>query len=80
MYTCTIVTTEANSIIKPFHDRMPVMLPKSEEYLWLDPTIRDKEDLLPLLIPYDADEMEAWEVTARMNRPEHDGPENIEPV
>lgn len=80
MYTCTIVTTEANEIVKPFHDRMPVMLPKSDEYLWLDPTIQDNEDLVPLLIPYDADEMETWEVTAEMNRPEHDSPENIKPV
>ncbi len=28
MYTCTIVTTEANELVKPFHDRMPVILPK----------------------------------------------------
>ena len=46
----------------------------------LDPTVQEKEDLLPLLTPYDADEMEAWEVTTRMNGPEYDTPENIKPL
>ena len=44
MYTCTIVTTEANQLVKSFHDRMPVILPKNEEGLWLDPAVEDKED------------------------------------
>jgi putative SOS response-associated peptidase YedK len=80
MCTCTIVTTEANELVKPFHDRMPVILPKSEEDLWLDPAVQDREDLLPLLKPYDADEMETWAVKAKMNRPEYNSPENIKPV
>ena len=80
MYTCTIVTTEANGLVKPFHDRMPAILPKNEEDLWLDPNVRDKEELLTLLRPYDADEMETWEVTPKMNRPEHDAAENIKPI
>ena len=80
VYTCTIVTTEANGLVKPFHDRMPAILSKNEEDLWLDPAVRDKEELLPLLRPYDADEMETWQVTPRMNRPEYDAPENIIPI
>ena len=80
MCTCAIVTTEANELVKPFHDRMPVILPRNEEDLWLDPAVQDKEDLLSLLKPYDADAIETWEVTAKMNRPEYNSPENIKPV
>jgi putative SOS response-associated peptidase YedK len=80
IYTCTIVTTEANDLVMPFHDRMPAMLPKDKEEIWLDPSIEDKEVLLPLLKAYDPAEMEAWEVTAKANRPEYDRPENIRPI
>jgi putative SOS response-associated peptidase YedK len=78
--TCTIITTTANELLKPIHDRMPVIIPQEKEDLWLDSSIEDKEQLLTLLKPYDADEMEAWEVSPAMNRPGYDSPENIKPV
>jgi putative SOS response-associated peptidase YedK len=78
--TCTIITTRANDLLKPIHDRMPVIIPMEREDRWLDPALQDKKELLPLLEPYDADAMEAWEVSPRMNRPGYDSPENIEPV
>jgi putative SOS response-associated peptidase YedK len=80
IYTCTIITTTANNLVKPFHDRMPVILTKSREDVWLDPSIEDNETVLPLLKAYDADAMETWEVTAKMNRPEYDRPENVRPI
>ena len=80
MCTCTIITTTANDLVKPIHERMPVIIPKDKEDLWLDPSVQDKEELLPLLKPYDADEMEAWSVSPMMNRPGYDVPENITPI
>jgi putative SOS response-associated peptidase YedK len=79
IYTCTIITTQANELIKPFHDRMPVILSKGDEDLWLDTKAED-DDLQSLLVPYDPDEMEAWEVAPAVNRPGFDRPENILPV
>ncbi len=55
--TCTIVTTEPNDLIALLHDRMPVLLPKDKEALWLDPKVRDPEALRPLLVPYRSAEM-----------------------
>jgi putative SOS response-associated peptidase YedK len=80
LHTCTIITTSANDLIKPFQDRMPVILLKSDENTWLDPSFRDMEAILPLLTAFDADSMEVWEVTAKMNRPDYDDPENIKPI
>jgi putative SOS response-associated peptidase YedK len=80
LYTCTIITTEANEVVRPYHDRMPVILPRDKEGLWLDSSVADTETLLPLLRAYDADAMETWEVTPKLNRPEWDRAENIEPV
>ena len=59
--TCTIITTEPNELIKPIHDRMPVIIPKEKEELWIDARVQDKETLLSLMIPYPADEMKMSE-------------------
>ncbi len=49
--SCTIITTEANELLKPIHDRMPVILNRNEEAIWLDPAMQDPATLLPLLVP-----------------------------
>jgi putative SOS response-associated peptidase YedK len=78
--TCTIITTDANELLKPIHDRMPVILTREAEEIWLDLAIQDPEKLLPLLKPYPAEEMEAHPVSRWVNRPDHDGPECIDPA
>ena len=76
--TCTIITTEANDLLKPIHDRMPVILTREAERVWLDPAIQDPTQLLPLLVPYPAEEMEAYSVSQRVNNPAHDSPDCIQ--
>src|ERR1051326_7982322 len=49
--TCTIITTEANELMAPIHNRMPVILPAQAREEWLDPSIREEQVLLPLLKP-----------------------------
>ncbi len=78
--TCTIITTEANDLLKPIHDRMPVILPREAEAIWLDPTIQDPARLLPLLTPYPAEEMQCYPVSPWVNNPAHDGPECVFPL
>jgi putative SOS response-associated peptidase YedK len=55
--TFTILTTEANSLIRPIHDRMPVILPHERYIAWLSPD-SEPDELLPLLTPYRAEEMQ----------------------
>ncbi|MFH1738985.1 MAG: SOS response-associated peptidase family protein, partial [bacterium] len=43
--TCTIITTDANDLLKPIHDRMPVIVPKDKEALWMDPVAPDSREL-----------------------------------
>jgi putative SOS response-associated peptidase YedK len=69
--TCTIVTTEANEIMEPIHERMPVIIPKQEEDVWLDPATQDQGLLLKLLKPYPAEQMEAYPVSKRVNSPKN---------
>lgn len=78
--TCTIITTEPNELVRPIHNRMPVILPKEAEDLWLDSSLRDDRRLLDLLQPYPADEMNTYEVSTLVNSVKNDSLLCIEPV
>jgi putative SOS response-associated peptidase YedK len=78
--TCTIITTGPNELMKPIHDRMPVIIPKAQEALWLDSSIQDERLLFPVLKPYDSQEMEAYDVSQIVNSPKNNSPECIKPV
>ncbi|NUP95079.1 MAG: SOS response-associated peptidase, partial [Planctomycetaceae bacterium] len=52
--SCTLLTTEANDLVRPIHDRMPVFLPPAAFADWLDPDIDQPGPLLALLAPYPA--------------------------
>ena len=56
--SCTIITTETNELLKTVHDRMPVILTREAEAVWLDPKIQEPEKLLPLLKRYPSEEWE----------------------
>ncbi|GHA68684.1 SOS response-associated peptidase [Pontibacter akesuensis] len=76
LYTYTIITTEANDIVKPIHDRMPVILSAEAEELWLDENEK-QEDLLSLLKPYPSAEMTVYPVSPLVNSPLNNVPEVI---
>ena len=75
--TCAIVTTEANSLMQPIHDRMPVILTPDDASAWLDPENRHPEALLR---PHPAEAMEAWAVGVAVGNVKNDGPELVERV
>lgn len=74
----TIITTSANDLMAPIHDRMPVILPEDAVDTWLDPDNTDTEGLQELLVPYPADEMQEREVSKRVNSSRNEGPELLE--
>lgn len=78
--TCTIVTTEANELMKPIHARMPVIVPKESYAIWLSPQIEKADELTPILRAYPAEEMEVYGVSKLVNSPANDRPECIEPL
>ena len=53
----TIITTQANELLEPIHERMPVILEPSHWDVWLDSEVSDVEALQPLLQPYDPEAM-----------------------
>lgn len=78
--SCTILTTEANDLVRPLHDRMPVILPPELRDRWLDPAPQDPGIWLEMLRPYPADGMEAIPVGTLVNNPRHDESACLEPI
>ena len=78
--SCTLLTTEPNDFLRPVHNRMPVILNPADYGLWLDPEIRQPDQIQHLLRPYPAQEMDAYPVSTFVNRPANDSPRCIEPL
>ncbi|MCZ6615348.1 MAG: SOS response-associated peptidase [Chloroflexi bacterium] len=73
--SCAIITTVPNALMEPIHNRMPVMLARDTEELWLDTGNKDTAELRELLIPYDPSDMEAYPVSDLVNKYQNDVPE-----
>ena len=80
LVSCSIITTSANEVLAPIHDRMPVVLPSDAWGEWLDPANDDVDDLVSLLVPAAADVLERIPVGPAVGNVANDGPELIEPV
>lgn len=78
--SCTILTTEPNELLRPIHNRMPVILASTAYDQWLDPTFQHGESLKALLRPYSSEELTAYPVGTLVNNPRHDVPQCLEPV
>jgi putative SOS response-associated peptidase YedK len=75
LFTCAIVTTAANPLVEPVHDRMPVILPPESWDAWLDPSQSDPAKLQPLLQPFPAEQMEVIAASPVVNNSRHDAPD-----
>lgn len=75
--TTAIVTCAPNTLVEPIHTRMPVILRREDEALWLDPACTDATILQQVLRPYPADAMEAYPVAALVNAADREGPSLI---
>lgn len=70
--SCTILTTEPNSVVAKIHNRMPVILEKDDERQWLDERLHDAQVLETFLKPYPGDSMDAKPVSKAVNNPDND--------
>ena len=78
--SCTILTTDANELMKPIHERMPVIIPPEQYDLWLDPKTQDTEKLEAVLRPYPTNDMIAYPVSSLVNSPQNDVAKRVEPL
>lgn len=75
--TCTIITTDANELMRTVHTRMPVILDPADYDLWLDRDRHDPSEVLPLLKQFPARRMQLVPVSTLVNSPRNDRPECV---
>jgi len=78
--SCAIITTAANALLAPIHDRMPAILPPAAFNAWLDPSERPAGALTPLLVPCPDEWLEAFPVSTHVNSPTHEDPACLTPL
>ena len=66
--SCCIITTDANTLMEPIHDRMPFILSPEQWKTWLSPQEHQADTLLPMIHPHDPELMQAWPVSRELNR------------
>ena len=74
--TFCVITTAANELVADIHNRMPVILPPEAYDRWLSAIEPDPRDLL---VPFPAELMMMWPISTRVNKPDNDDPEVLEP-
>lgn len=80
LQSCAIITTSPNTLLTRIHDRMPVILARSDYDRWLNPAHQDRGSLEALLVPSPVDELVADPISDYVNRPANDGPRCIDPI
>ena len=78
--TAAIVTTSANRTLASIHERMPVIVPPEAYDLWLDAAAADEKTASSLIAPSPDDLLEAFPVSAAVNRVANDNPQLLDPV
>ena len=72
MLTFSVLTTEANELMRPVHHRMPVILDRTDYERWLDPGIARRDALEDLLAPAPESMLELYEVSSLVSSPAND--------
>jgi len=79
MKPSAIITTAANELLTPVHDRMPVILREESYELWLDEKVSTTE-LKKLLEPFPSDEMKSHPVSSQVNYTDIDNEDLVKRV
>lgn len=75
IYSCSILTQEANEAMSPIHDRMPVMVAPHRWDAWLDRENEDIGGLLNVLEPVPSELLEIYPVSTAVNNSRSRGAE-----
>jgi putative SOS response-associated peptidase YedK len=76
--SCTIIVTKANELMRPIHDRMPIILDPRDDDRWLDPRTSDQTELMACLNSALSEQLTASPVSRYVNSPRHDDARCIE--
>jgi len=80
LFTCTILTVDANGPVARVHDRMPLLIAEEDLEEWLSPEPLAAVDLGRLIRPAPSEALEAFRVSTRVNDARQEGPDLAEPI
>ncbi len=75
-----IITTSPNDLMESIHNRMPVILNKTEEEAWLNPDMVEIDEIKKFLKPFNKNLMKAYPISSDVNKPTNNSPEIINEV
>jgi putative SOS response-associated peptidase YedK len=78
--SCAILTTSANEVVGPIHDRMPVLIAYEDLDEWLSLEPLDSDELARLTLPAPPGALESFRVSTLVSDAREDGPELVEPL
>jgi putative SOS response-associated peptidase YedK len=80
LLTCCVITTDANALMAPIHDRMPVLVPRTHWAQWLARDVQQPAAIAPLLVPAPAADLQAWAVSRAVSRGTAEGEMLVQPL
>jgi putative SOS response-associated peptidase YedK len=80
LYTFTIITTDANKLLRPIHDRMPLILDPLVAKQRLGATAIDPRMISVVMVPFPSERTEVYEVSRLVNDPKNDSPACVDPA
>lgn len=80
LFTCTILTKEANGFMKDIHHRMPIILPRAYEDQWIEPQFNHPHEAKAFLDDLPDEPMDAYAVSTYVNNAKHNDAKCIEPL
>ncbi len=78
--SCLVLTTTANGVVKPIHDRMPLILDPASYARWLHASPRESPDIFAALQVLPEELLESYTVSPLVNRPGVEDPRCLEPA
>jgi putative SOS response-associated peptidase YedK len=80
LLSCCVITTGANALMAPIHDRMPVLIPRGQWAQWLARDVQDPASIAPLLATPPAEGLQAWAVSRAVSRGTAEGEALVQPL
>lgn len=80
LFTCTILTKEANDFMQDIHHRMPIILPKDKEDEWISPNEMDLSTAHEFLQSIQVEDLTAHNISNYVNSAKNNDEACIEPL
>jgi len=80
VYSCAMLTTEANALVQPVDDRMPLLLHPDDHEEWLSEEVMQPEEVEQFLKSYSLTDLAVNRVSEDVNDPDNNSPELIQPI